>query len=77
MFTDFILVRHGETDYNKLHVIQGWVDIPLNETGHQQAAVTAEMLRCKIARRIWQSPHQARKEKERNQRGESGFCCVF
>ena len=45
MFTDFILVRHGETPYNQKHIIQGWIDIPLNENGHQQAKRTAEILR--------------------------------
>ena len=45
MFTDFIFVRHGETPYNQEHIIQGWIDIPLNENGHQQAKKTAEILR--------------------------------
>jgi len=30
-------VRHGETEWNRLGLIQGWKDIPLNETGHAQA----------------------------------------
>ena len=45
MFTDFILVRHGETPYNQEHVLQGWIDTPLNENGYHQAELTAEMLR--------------------------------
>lgn len=32
-----IIIRHGETDYNKDRRIQGWLDIPLNEVGHKQA----------------------------------------
>ncbi len=30
-------VRHGETEWNRLGLIQGWADIPLNDTGHAQA----------------------------------------
>ncbi len=34
-------VRHGETDWNRQGVIQGWTDIALNETGHEQAKSVA------------------------------------
>lgn len=40
----FILVRHGETRYNKENRIQGWLDIPLTDTGKQQAERIAEEL---------------------------------
>lgn len=36
------LIRHGETDYNKYHKLQGWSDIPLNENGIELAKQTAE-----------------------------------
>lgn len=39
-----ILVRHGETDYNKNRMIQGTIDIPLNETGRKQAKDAASKL---------------------------------
>lgn len=32
-----ILIRHGETDYNKQHLCQGWIDVPLNREGKKQA----------------------------------------
>ncbi len=62
MVTDFILVRHGETDYNKNRIIQGWEDIPLNKTGYQQAAVTAEMLRNESFEEAWFSDLQRASE---------------
>lgn len=43
--TRIILVRHGETSYNKEHRYQGNKDIPLNETGIKQAELLAQSLK--------------------------------
>ena len=37
-------VRHGETDWNVKKKIQGKTDVPLDETGKQQAKELADML---------------------------------
>lgn len=38
------LTRHGQTDLNKAHLMQGRTDMPLNEHGRQQAAAASEKL---------------------------------
>ncbi|WP_404432703.1 histidine phosphatase family protein [Microbacterium lacus] len=43
--TTLLLVRHGETDWNAARRIQGSTDIPLNDTGRQQARDAATALR--------------------------------
>ncbi|MBI2439181.1 MAG: class I tRNA ligase family protein [Candidatus Moranbacteria bacterium] len=40
----WFFVRHGETDWNKKEINAGTTDIPLNETGREQARLTAEKL---------------------------------
>lgn len=37
----FYFIRHGETDWNKQGILMGQMDIPLNETGLQQAQQAA------------------------------------
>jgi isoleucyl-tRNA synthetase/bisphosphoglycerate-dependent phosphoglycerate mutase len=44
---DLTLVRHGETDWNKLNKIKGHEDIPLNEKGKEEAQKLAQQLKNK------------------------------
>lgn len=41
MATTILLTRHGETDWNVHHIIQGWEDVPLNLKGVWQAQALA------------------------------------
>lgn len=41
---DLYIVRHGETGYNKMDLLQGRIDIPLNQTGIEQAKQTKKEL---------------------------------
>ncbi|WP_291054121.1 histidine phosphatase family protein [Herbiconiux sp.] len=47
--TTFTFVRHGQTDWNFQKRIQGSTDVPLNETGREQARETGRVL----AERRW------------------------
>lgn len=50
------LVRHGETDWNKMQLLQGREDIPLNETGISQALICGEAFAHIPIDRIISSP---------------------
>ena len=42
--TNFLIVRHGETDWNKEKIWQGTIDLSLNETGRSQAMMLRDQL---------------------------------
>lgn len=44
MLKNIFMVRHGETDWNLQERVQGWSDIPLNETGLKQANDVAKKI---------------------------------
>ncbi len=44
-YTRLLLIRHGQTDHNMQGFVSGRNDIPINETGHQQAKKMAERVK--------------------------------
>lgn len=41
---ELIILRHGESEWNKSNKFCGWVDVPLSENGKKQALRSAELL---------------------------------
>ena len=33
-----VLIRHGESEWNKLNLFTGWMDVDLTDTGRKEAA---------------------------------------
>ena len=40
-----VLVRHGESEWNKLNLFTGWTDVELSDTGREEAAAGGKALR--------------------------------
>lgn len=58
----FLLVRHGETDWNRDKRFQGQIDVPLNDYGRVQASQAAEFLKTVQIDRAVSSPMLRPKE---------------
>src|SRR5947209_14534636 len=39
-----VLLRHGESEWNKANLFTGWVDVPLSDKGRTEAARGGELL---------------------------------
>lgn len=50
------IIRHGKTELNHAHVLQGRSDYPLNDEGVQQAEKAAEKLKGIVFDRVYTSP---------------------
>ncbi len=50
------LIRHGQTEWNKLKVMQGRTDIPLNEVGISQAKTLGEKIKNVKFAKVFCSP---------------------
>lgn len=54
---EITLIRHGETDFNKRHLVQGGqTDAPLNNSGRQQAQAAAQNFKATAYDQIIVSP---------------------
>ncbi len=40
-----VLIRHGESEWNKLNLFTGWTDVDLSEKGHQEAIQGGKLLK--------------------------------
>ncbi len=54
----FLFLRHGETENNRLGLVAGASDVPLNATGQAQARAAAQRLAASGVDAIWSSPLQ-------------------
>lgn len=54
--TDICVVRHGETDWNSRGILQGSIDVPINEHGRKQAHELAATLAKENFSAVWTSP---------------------
>jgi probable phosphoglycerate mutase len=53
--TRLVLVRHGQTAWNLEGRAQGHTDVPLDETGHAQAAALAPQIAAMAPTALWSS----------------------
>ncbi len=53
---ELILIRHGETDWNRERFFRGREDVPMNATGIAMADLTAEALKDRVFEAIYSSP---------------------
>jgi probable phosphoglycerate mutase len=56
------VARHGETDWNSAGILQGWLDVPLNDRGRAQARELAESLIDAGLRSVVTSPLRRARE---------------
>ena len=43
--TKLVLVRHGESEWNKLNLFTGWTDVELSDKGRSEATAAGQLLK--------------------------------
>ena len=58
VMTNIYIIRHGQTNMNRKHVVQGRIDEPLNEVGISQAEEARDLLRSRhiVFDQVFSSP---------------------
>ncbi|MBN1675528.1 MAG: histidine phosphatase family protein [Kiritimatiellae bacterium] len=56
MATTFLLIRHGETAWNRGKIFRGAHDVPLNENGRRQARLVRDALQARAIDAAYTSP---------------------
>ena len=41
-----VLIRHGESEWNRLNLFTGWTDVDLSEKGHEEARAAGKLLKA-------------------------------
>lgn len=54
--TKICVARHGETDWNAAGILQGWLDVPLNDKGRDQSRELADRLADSTLSCVYSSP---------------------
>lgn len=54
--TTLCIARHGETDWNNAGILQGWTDVPINDTGRRQARELAAAVAGQGFSGVYSSP---------------------
>ena len=42
---ELVLIRHGESEWNKLNLFTGWTDVELSEKGVEEAKLGGKLLK--------------------------------
>ena len=51
-----VMVRHGESDWNKQNRFTGWIDVDLSESGVEQARLAGRLLKAESLRSTSPTP---------------------